>query len=161
METQSTIVQRTGFAKGSFPVKYLGVPLSPWKWNAADCHGLVDKITKRINYWTTRHLSYAGRIQLINSVLFSLHTYWISLFILSKKIISRLKIYARAFYSINMPITIVPLRWLGLMSVSLKQQEDLALRIVIYGIQQLWENMYGTLLLTQIIHGSSGYMASI
>ena len=49
MDTQLKILQLTGFTKGTFPVKYLGVPLSPRKWSIADCHGLVEKITKRIN----------------------------------------------------------------------------------------------------------------
>ena len=97
MDTQSSILQITCFAKGSFPVKYLGVPQSPRKWRAADCHGLVYKITKRINCWAMRHLSYAGRVQLIDSVLFSLHTYWCSLFILPKKIITQIEDICRNF----------------------------------------------------------------
>jgi len=97
METQFKILQLTGFAKGTLPMKYLAVPWSPRKWSAADCHGLVEKISKRINYWTIRHLSYAGRTQLINSVLFTLHTYWTSLFILPKKILKQIEDVCRKF----------------------------------------------------------------
>ena len=73
--TQQQILHLIGLPLGTFPVKYLGIPLSPRKWSTAKCHALVEKITKRINIWTTRHLSYAGRVQLINSILFSLNTY--------------------------------------------------------------------------------------
>jgi len=97
-DKQQQLLQLTGFAQGSFPVKYLGIPLSLRKWSIADCHALVEKITTRINTWTTRHLSYAGRLQLINSVIFSLHTYWSSMFILPKKSSSKLRHYAGTFY---------------------------------------------------------------
>jgi len=65
--------------------------------NGADCHTLVEKITTRISTWTTRHLSYAGRLQLINSVIFSLRTYWSSMFILPKKIIKQIEALCRNF----------------------------------------------------------------
>lgn len=37
---------------------------------------LVEKIRKRISSWTWRFLSYAGRLQLINSVIRSLTNFW-------------------------------------------------------------------------------------
>lgn len=39
---------RIGFTIGEFPIKYLGLPLSPKKWKLMDCHALIDKITQRI-----------------------------------------------------------------------------------------------------------------
>jgi hypothetical protein len=47
----------------------------------------VERITARIDSWLTRHLSFAGRLQLINSVLVSLHVFWARVFILPMKII--------------------------------------------------------------------------
>lgn len=39
------LLARTGFTFGTIPIKYLGLPLSPQKWNKLDCHMLVEKIT--------------------------------------------------------------------------------------------------------------------
>ena len=78
-------------------MKYLGIPLSPRKWSSVKCHALLEKITKRIYTWTTRHLFYARRVQLINPVLFTLDTYWSSLFILPKKIIKQIEAICRNF----------------------------------------------------------------
>jgi hypothetical protein len=48
---------------------------------------LIEKITARFNSWTTRHLSFAGRLQLIGSILKSVQMFWSSIFILPKKVI--------------------------------------------------------------------------
>lgn len=58
---------------------------------------LIEKITKRINCWTSKTLSYAVRLQLIHSVLFLLHTYWTSLFILPKEVIKSIEGICRNF----------------------------------------------------------------
>jgi hypothetical protein len=46
--------------EGTFPVRYLGVPLISKSLLAADCSVLGDKITARIESWLSRHLSFAG-----------------------------------------------------------------------------------------------------
>lgn len=48
------------------PVHYLGVPL------ISDCKVLVDRIIARAKSWTSRALSYAGRLRLVKYVLFSI-----------------------------------------------------------------------------------------
>ncbi|GJV01914.1 RNA-directed DNA polymerase, eukaryota, reverse transcriptase zinc-binding domain protein [Tanacetum coccineum] len=60
------------------------------------CHGdvvsasilrvLIDAVKNRINDWRNKSLSFAGRLQLISSILSSLQVYWCSLFILPKLI---------------------------------------------------------------------------
>ncbi|XP_050224820.1 uncharacterized protein LOC126674413 [Mercurialis annua] len=67
-----------GFHEGCLPIKYLGVPLIPTRLTKNHCNVLIFKITARINHWTTMSLSYAGRLQLINSVLLSMQVYWCS-----------------------------------------------------------------------------------
>lgn len=62
--------------EGTLLVRYLGVPLVTKSLSAADCASLVSRITARMNSWLVRHLSFAGRLQLLNSVLFSLQSYW-------------------------------------------------------------------------------------
>ena len=87
---RNELVSIFGFQLGSLPVRYLGVPLISTELSAKDCKYLLEKIGARIKSWTSKHLSYAGRLQLINFMLFSLQIYWMSLFILPKKVLEQL-----------------------------------------------------------------------
>ena len=40
------IAHLTGFGMGSFPIKYLGIPLSPRRWTKAECGAVIEKIAK-------------------------------------------------------------------------------------------------------------------
>ncbi|XP_022041433.1 uncharacterized protein LOC110944014 [Helianthus annuus] len=79
------------FEEGSLPVRYLGVPLISTRLQYKDCKQLVERMDARISDWKTKCLSFAGRLQLIRSVLSSLHIYWASVFILPKRIIKDLE----------------------------------------------------------------------
>ncbi|XP_039070402.1 uncharacterized protein LOC120217278 [Hibiscus syriacus] len=65
-----------GFKLGSLPVRYLGVPLVTRKLAVKDCQSLIDKIKSKLNLCANRHLSFAGRLQLVRVVLFSIANYW-------------------------------------------------------------------------------------
>ncbi|XP_028099520.1 uncharacterized protein LOC114299050 [Camellia sinensis] len=95
---RENIINIVNFAEGVFPVRYLGVPLITTKLKASDCHQLVERITKKIKSWTSECLSYAGRSQLIQSILFSMQVNWTSLFILPKKIIKEIESLLRSFF---------------------------------------------------------------
>ncbi|KAL0011059.1 hypothetical protein SO802_006167 [Lithocarpus litseifolius] len=81
-ETEFAPVQRR-----KLPVIYLGVLLISGKLTENDSKPLIDKITARTDSWAAKSLSYAGRLQLIQSVIFSLQGYWSGMFILPKKVI--------------------------------------------------------------------------
>jgi hypothetical protein len=49
---------------------------------------LIERITKRIDSWTFKQLSFAGRLQLITSFLYGLQVYWTSIFILPKSVLN-------------------------------------------------------------------------
>ena len=72
-------------------MKYLGVPLISTRLSNCDCQPLLDKIMTRIQSWTSRALSYAGRLQLNLSVLYSIQQYWCSMFIIPKYTISKIE----------------------------------------------------------------------
>ena len=56
-------IQRvTRFKVGTLLVRYLGVPLVTRRLSMKDCFNLEDKIKARINNWSAKLLSYAGRI---------------------------------------------------------------------------------------------------
>lgn len=65
----------------------MGVPLISKKPSAADCECLLDKISSRINYWLSKHLSFEGRLQLLTSILYSILISWSSIFIFPMKVI--------------------------------------------------------------------------
>ena len=62
------------------PVRYLGLPLMTKAMSAQDYLPLVKKIRNIISSWTSRFLSYAGRLQLIRAVLMSITSFWSSAF---------------------------------------------------------------------------------
>ncbi|GKD48512.1 RNA-directed DNA polymerase, eukaryota, reverse transcriptase zinc-binding domain protein, partial [Tanacetum coccineum] len=74
------------FKRGKLPVRYLGVLLVAKKIGIKDCESLIDKVKTRIHDWKNKSLSYAGRTQLIASVLASIQVYWASLFKLPKTV---------------------------------------------------------------------------
>ena len=81
------IKQATGFKIGTLPVRYLGVPLIIRRLSTSDCYLLIERITARINNWTSKYLFYAGRLQLIQSIIFNIQAYWSRHFILPKRVL--------------------------------------------------------------------------
>lgn len=71
-----------GIEEGSFPTKFLGVPLITQKLKSRDCQPLLARITSRIDTWTVKFLSFAGRLQLNKSVLQGIYSFWCAHFIL-------------------------------------------------------------------------------
>ncbi|KAK1441009.1 hypothetical protein QVD17_06845 [Tagetes erecta] len=92
-----TILSIMSFVEGSLPVKYLGVPLISSRLLYKDCKILVEKLEGKILNWRNRMLSFAGRLQLILSVLSSMHIYWASVFILPARVILELEAKMRGF----------------------------------------------------------------
>ncbi|CAN1148464.1 LINE-1 retrotransposable element ORF2 protein [Linum perenne] len=86
--TAEEIVSRSGFCRGHLPFRYLGVPLTTGKLRSKDCRSLLDKITARIVDWKSKKLSYAGRVQLIESVVGGILQYWMSSFVLPSQLIN-------------------------------------------------------------------------
>ncbi|XP_070007307.1 uncharacterized protein [Nicotiana sylvestris] len=85
-EIKAQLMSRTKFTE-MFPIKYLGLPLSPKRWNKKDCQMLIGKIIHRISVTYSKQLSYAGRLQVVNSVLFSIHSFWGNVFILPQSVV--------------------------------------------------------------------------
>lgn len=86
-----------GLKLGQLPVRYLGVPLISQKLRDVDCKCLIEKITARISSWTARYLSYAGRWQLVSSILASMYTGALFSYCL-KNSLERWKDYVAHFY---------------------------------------------------------------
>ncbi|KAK1407950.1 hypothetical protein QVD17_39578 [Tagetes erecta] len=95
--TRLAILNIIPFVEGSLPVKYLGVPLIASRLIYKDCKVLVEKMEGRITNWKNNWLSFAGRLQLIGSVLSALYIYWASVFILPKRVVADLEAKMRRF----------------------------------------------------------------
>lgn len=96
-EVQNEIHNLLGISKGELPIRFLGIPLSTKRVSVVQCQPLLDKMLGRIKSWTTRFLSYAGRSQLIKSVLFSIQVFWAQIFILPKKVVKFIEATCRNF----------------------------------------------------------------
>ena len=70
--SQQACLDITGFNEGKLPFRYLGHPITSSRLSKGECNTLVAKITAKILVWTSRHLSYAGRLVLVNTVLFGM-----------------------------------------------------------------------------------------
>ena len=80
-----------GYREGVLPIRYLGVPLISSRLKKSDCSALVERMVTRVRSWTCRVLSYAGRLQLVNSVLFAIQVYWSSMFMLPKGVVKQVE----------------------------------------------------------------------
>ncbi|XP_021994822.1 uncharacterized protein LOC110891434 [Helianthus annuus] len=85
------------FVEGELPVRYLGVPLISTRLLYKDCSILIERLEKRILNWKNRLLSFAGRLQLMLSVLSSMHIFWASVLILPARVIKELETKMRNF----------------------------------------------------------------
>lgn len=97
MQRNRDIAQAYGLKQGSFPVRYLGVPLTTKKLTDSDYQPLIDKIYARLSSWTVKHLSFAGRLQLLQSVIYSTITFWASIFLLPNGCLRKLESLCNGF----------------------------------------------------------------
>lgn len=96
-EVKDEILRVSGMSEGVLPFRYLGVPLSTQKLSVMQWQPLIQKILSKINCWATKFLSYAGRLQLIKSVLFGIQVYWSQVFVIPQKVLKLLQTACRVF----------------------------------------------------------------
>ncbi|XP_020249670.1 uncharacterized protein LOC109827119 [Asparagus officinalis] len=80
-----------GISKGKLPMKYLGLPLTVNYPKSKDFLPLVDKIRNRIEGWMTTSLSFARRLELLKSILYSTSAYWYLVFKFPQSIVKSLE----------------------------------------------------------------------
>lgn len=86
-----------GFPIGILPVRYLGVPLESKKLNIMHYSPLIEKIAANTKKWTGKNLSYAGKTELIRSVLQGVSCYWLQVFPLPANVRDRITSLCRVF----------------------------------------------------------------
>ena len=82
---------------GTFPIKYLGVPVSPSRLHVADWLPLVDKSAEKLDVWQGSSLSIAGRTTLIRFSLNNAPIYHMSIYLLPKTVLNKLDKLRRFF----------------------------------------------------------------
>ena len=75
-----SILTTSGFREGQFPFTYLGVPLSPHRLLAIKFSPLLQDLQSSVQGWIGKHLLYAGRLELLRSVLFGKVQFWLNIF---------------------------------------------------------------------------------
>ena len=77
-------------ATESWPIKYLGVPVSRNRIQISNWLPLVEKIAKRLDGWKGGALSLGGRLTLLNAYLSSIPIYSMSMYLLPKTILKKM-----------------------------------------------------------------------
>ncbi|KAL0455385.1 UNVERIFIED_CONTAM: hypothetical protein Slati_0877700 [Sesamum latifolium] len=86
-----------GFQEGFLQVRYLGLPLISSRLTPDDCKPLLLKVDGKLNGWGSLQLSFAARVQLLQSDISALNTYWAMAFILPKGIMRTIEARMRQF----------------------------------------------------------------
>lgn len=86
-----------GGGLGELPCKYLGLPLNVRKPRRVAIQPLLDKMAAKLQKWKEKMLSRAGRLVLVNSVLTSTTTFFLSMFPASSWAIKRMDKLRRNF----------------------------------------------------------------
>jgi len=81
-----------------FPIKYLGVPVSPSRLKVIDWLPLIEKGCKRLDVWKGGSLSIAGRSTLITASLNNSPMYHMSVYLLPKTTVKNLDKIRRKFF---------------------------------------------------------------
>lgn len=107
------------FKVGSLPVSYLGVPLITKQIGFTDWKSLIEKVQVKVNNWKNRMLSYAGRLQLIASVLASMQVYWPLFLSYQKQWLKTLTRFSKVSYGVGVNSKEARLKCQGNRSASL------------------------------------------
>jgi len=68
-----------------------------------DYQPLLDRINKKFSSWTVRHLSFAGRLRLLKSVIFATINFLVSVFLLPNQCLQKIEQMCNAFLWKGLP----------------------------------------------------------
>lgn len=84
------IKNQIGLQHGTLPIRYLGVPLCTKKLSVSNCEPLLQSVKAKLNSWSSKSLTFAGRLLLINTVIVGISNFWYATFTLPKKCIKEI-----------------------------------------------------------------------
>ncbi|CAH9126786.1 unnamed protein product [Cuscuta epithymum] len=95
--TNENILDLVDYGRGVFPVRYLGVPLAPLKVSVAQYAPLLETVNDFLKTWNTKTISYAGKLELIRSVIQGVQSFWLQVFPVPITILDRIVSICRIF----------------------------------------------------------------
>jgi hypothetical protein len=95
---ESQYEQLFGCKRGSYPFRYLGIPMHFRKLNNKDWEMIEERIKKKLSSWKGKYLSVGGRLVLINSVLSSLSMFMLSFFEIPKGVLEKIDYFRSRFF---------------------------------------------------------------
>ena len=149
-ETQASVLSGlSGFRRGAFPTRYLGLPLSPNKISAATLQPFIDRITSKLHSWTVKVLSFAGKVTLISSVIFGMVNFWSSVFVLPKWFYAKVDSICSGFLWKNSTTSAAGARVSWMHICRPKKEGGLGLRHLeefemVFRLKRLWLFFYGS-----------------
>lgn len=87
----------SGISISALPIKYVSLPLTTKVMTRSDYEPLTTKIRNRLLSWTSKAVSYAGRLLLIKSVIASITNFWCAAFCLPQSCIDDIESMCSAF----------------------------------------------------------------
>ncbi|XP_019056316.1 PREDICTED: uncharacterized protein LOC109116043 [Tarenaya hassleriana] len=75
-QRQQELAAFMGIALGKFPMRYLGLPVSTQRLSKADYEPLMERVRNKVSSWSSKVLSYAGKIQLVATVIYGMVNSW-------------------------------------------------------------------------------------
>ncbi|KAG2312978.1 hypothetical protein Bca52824_024535 [Brassica carinata] len=93
----SVLSDLSGVKLGTFPTRYLGLPLNPSRISLATLQPFLERITFKLHSWTVKSLSFAGKIRLVASVIYGMVNFWSSVFTLPKRFYEKVDSLCCAF----------------------------------------------------------------
>jgi hypothetical protein len=91
-------IQIFGCNVGSFPFRYLGIPMHHRKLMNKDRKHVEERFQKILSGWRSKMLSVGGRLVLINSVLSSLPMFMMSFFEIPRGVSKKLNYFRSRFF---------------------------------------------------------------
>jgi hypothetical protein len=97
-EFEDEYIELFGCKIGEYPFRYLGIPMHHRKLLNIDRRKIEERFEKKLSCWKAKHLSYGGRLILINFVLSSLPLFMMSFFETPKEVLKKLDQYRSRFF---------------------------------------------------------------
>ena len=85
---------------GNLPLRYLGMPITFANLKTIDWNFLEMKLVKKLDAWVCEAASSGARLTLLDSCLFGIPTYYMSMYMLNKTCIENLDKHRRRFFGL-------------------------------------------------------------
>ncbi|GJS23025.1 putative RNA-directed DNA polymerase, eukaryota, reverse transcriptase zinc-binding domain protein [Tanacetum coccineum] len=97
-EEVSNLAKIIGCGAAKFLLKYLGVPVGGNMARCSNWNAIIQKFSSKLSLWKARLLSVGGRLSLIKSVLGSLPTYYMSIYMMPATVQKKLEAMRNKFF---------------------------------------------------------------